>query len=300
MRRHRARSVLYLACPIVALTSPLLAQDARPRPFAEILGTAADTDWRTVDPENTLYLELPGGRVVIELAPDFAPRHVQNIRQLVRALRFDGGAIGRSQDNYVVQWSAVVDSMGGPTPGQGVGALPAEFEVASGALPFTPVPDGDVYAPEAGFTLGFPVGRDPATGTTWLAHCYGVVGVARGNDPGSGNGSALYVVIGHSPRHLDRNLTMVGRVVSGMEVLSILPRGSGNLGFYEDPRDRVPIRSIRVGTDVLPNEREDLRVLRTDTPLFREVIESRRHRSEDFFVHSVDRIELCNVPIPVR
>src|SRR5204862_22493 len=80
-------------------------------------------------------------------------------------------------------------------------------------------PDPDTYAPETGYAGDFPAARDPKAGRAWLTHCYGAVGAARGQSKDSGSGSSLYVVIGHAPRHLDRNVTLVGRVVKGMEVL---------------------------------------------------------------------------------
>lgn len=270
------------------------------RTTSEVMESIRDDDWRTLDPENTVYFELPGGRVVMQLAPRFAPRHVENIRALVRGGYFDGGAVGRSQDNYVAQWGPRPMAEGEEFPAEIASALPAEFEVPAAGAPFTSVPDGDVYAPEAGFVGGFPVGRDPAGGTMWMAHCYGVVGVARGNDPGSGNGGGLYAVTGHSPRHLDRNLSMVGRIVSGMEHLSSLPRGTGPLGTYETEGERVPIASARMGTDIPASERAQIELLRTDSESFRDLIMAARSRTEDFFVQPTDRISLCNVRMPTR
>lgn len=296
-------AVALLAFASLCSTLPTAAQQAERRPLGQVLVESPADDWRTLDPANTLYMRLDSGVVVIELAPAFAPRHVENIRALVRAGAFDGGAVVRSQDNYVAQWTIAADLEGDSAatgPGGAALSLPAEFEVAMGDLPFTPVPDGDIYAPQAGFTLGFPVGRNPAAGTTWVAHCYGVVGVARGNDPDSGSGASLYAVTGHAPRHLDRNLTMAGRVIEGMELLGTLPRGSGPLGFYEFPETPAPIRSVRLGTDVPEGERLAIEILRTESDTFRDVIEARRFRTEDFFVHPVGRVELCNVQVPTR
>src|SRR3546814_4709708 len=76
-----------------------------------------------------------------------------------------------------------------------------------------------------------------------MAHCYGAVGAGRGMAADSSDGTELYVVDGQSPRQLDRNITLVGRVVDGMELLSVLPRGTGPLGFYEDATQRVPIEA---------------------------------------------------------
>src|SRR5262245_48089512 len=72
--------------------------------MSDLLAATKPADWRPLDPENTIYLELASGRVVIELAPAFAPNHVANVKALAREGYFDGLAIIRSQDNYVVQW----------------------------------------------------------------------------------------------------------------------------------------------------------------------------------------------------
>jgi len=268
------------------------------RTMAEVLGASTPSDWRPLDPENTLYLQLATGRVVIELAPSFAPEHVANIRTLVRQGYFDGLAIVRSQDNFVVQWA---DPDGKRPLDKARKTLPPEFTVPwTPSMPFSPLPDVDGYAPEAGFSAGFPAGRDPASGQAWLAHCYGMVGAGRDNDVESGNGAEIYVVTGHAPRHLDRNIALVGRVVQGMELLSVLPRGTGPLGFYESPTQRVPITSIRVAADVPVPERARLEVLRTDTPTFAALVESRRNRRDEWYKVPAGYVELCNVPLVTR
>jgi peptidylprolyl isomerase len=280
-------------------SAPTAAAGPAGNTMAEVLAGSKASDWRPLDPEQTLYLELPTGRVVIELAPVFAPNHVANVKALAREAYFDGLAILRSQDNYVVQWG----DPDGDDPAKrrpGARTLPAEFDRSMEGVPFTPLPDGDVYAPEVGYAAGFPAARDPETGRAWLAHCYGMLGAGRGMESDSGGGAELYVVIGHSPRHLDRNVTLLGRVVQGMERLSTLPRGTGPLGFYETPEERIPVRSVRVAADVPEAERTNLEILRTDTPTFRALVEARRSRREEWFLDPVGRIELCNVPVVVR
>jgi peptidylprolyl isomerase len=165
---------------------------------------------------------------------------------------------------------------------------------------FTRLPDVDGYAPQTGFSNGFHVGRDPKEGTAWLAHCYGAVGVGRGNETNSGDGTSLYVVTGHAPRHLDRNITLVGRVVHGMPLLSSLPRGTGNLGFYDKPQQHVPIKSVRIAADVPEAERTVLEMIRTDTKTFSAAVEALRNRGGDWFKVPAGHVELCNVPISVR
>jgi hypothetical protein len=142
--------------------------------------------------------------------------------------------------------------------------------------------------------------RDPKAGTAWLAHCYGTLGVGRGNTTDSGDGTSLYVVTGHAPRHLDRNITTVGRVVHGIQHLSALPRGTGNLGFYEKPSERVPIKSIRIAADVPKAEQLSIKVLRTDSATFTRAVEALRNRGGDWFKVPAGYIELCNVQVAVR
>ena len=276
---------------------------SKPPTSAEVLAASAPADWRPLDPENTLYLELPAGRVVLELAPAFAPSHAANIKALVREHYFDGLYVVRVQDNYVVQWGDPEEE--NPQLKRPLrtakAALPPEFSRAlTPDLPFTVLADGDNYAPEVGHSGGFAAARDAKAGQAWLAHCYGALGVGRDNTADSGSGASLYVVIGHAPRHLDRNITLAGRVVKGIELLTVLPRGTGPLGFYEKPEQRVRIRAMHVAADVPANRRSELELLRTDTPTWSAFVDARRNRREEWFLDPVGHIELCNVPLPVR
>jgi peptidylprolyl isomerase len=270
---------------------------AGPPTMAELLAASSPQDWRQPDAENTLYLDLAAGRVVIELAARVAPRHVANIKALARAHYFDGLAIVRVQDNYVVQWADPDHHR--PIPA-GIGMVAPELTAAAGAdQRFEPLAERDAYAPQTGFIDGFPAGRDPRTHTAWLTHCYGMVGVGR-DDPPQSDGTEMYVVIGNAPRHLDRNVALVGRVLVGMELLSSLPRGSGDMGFYTATQANVPIVSARVAADVLPTDRVPLEILRTGSATFRAVLDQRRHRPESWFQFHPGHIDVCNVPLPVR
>lgn len=280
------------------------AETAKRKPgMAEVLAASKSTDWRTPDPENTLYIDFTSGRVVIELAPGFAPNHVANVKTLAREHYYDGLAVVRAQDNYVVQLAdpdAEKPDLARKIQ-KGQKTLPPEFDrPLDSKLPFTRLPDGDVYAPEVGFSGGFPVARDPKTGKMWLIHCYGMLGAGRDAPADSGGGAELYVITGHAPRQLDRNVTLLGRVIKGIELLSALPRGTGPLGFYEKPEQHVSIKSIRIASDVPASERTALEIMRTDAPIFRDLIESRRNRPEEWYHFQAGKIEICNVPIPVR
>jgi cyclophilin family peptidyl-prolyl cis-trans isomerase len=299
--RHVVAPMLGLAIAANA-ASAADAPAVKAKTMADVLAASKPSDWRALDPDNTLYLDLGAGRVVIELAPAFAPLHAENIRTLARAHYWDGLAILRVQDNFVTQWG----DPDGDKPdkahplGQASKTLAPEFERAAKDLPFTRLPDGDIYAPEAGFSNGMPAARDPKSDKAWLAHCYGMVGAGRDVAVDTGPGTELYVVIGQAPRQLDRNIAIVGRVVQGMEWLAALPRGTGALGFYEKPEQYVKIKSVRLASEVPAAERTNLEVLRTDTSTFTDLVESRRNRRDDWYKVPAGHIDLCNVPIPVR
>ena len=306
--RRAALAIVVAAFMTTNINVTAFAQPVAPKSkstYAEVLATATPADWRPLDVENTLYMDLPTGRVVIELSAAYAPAHAANVRALVREGYFDGLTILRSQDNYVVQWGDPESE--NPAPGkaramkQGKKSLAPEYTRAmDNKLAFTRLPDSDGYAPEVGFSNGFPVGRNPNSKQTWLTHCYGMVGAGRDNDDNSGSGAELYAITGHAPRQLDRNITLLGRVVQGMPLLSVMPRGTGALGFYEKAEERIPIKSIRIAADVPAAERTNLEVIRTDTRLFSTLVEALRNRGGTWFKVPAGHVELCNVPIAVR
>ncbi|MET0519610.1 MAG: peptidylprolyl isomerase, partial [Burkholderiaceae bacterium] len=268
---------------------------------AEILARSPQQDWRALDPDNTLQMELPAGKVLIELAPRFAPRHAANIRALAHNGFWDGLAIVRVQDNFVTQWGDPDgDDAAKARPLKDAEArLPAEFSIALKGLPLTRLPDVDGWAPLTGFVDGFPVAADPKSGRAWLAHCYGMVGAGRGNEVDSSTGAELYAVIGQAPRGLDLNITVVGRVLTGMEFLSSLPRGGANMGFYEQPEQRLPIQRVRLLADMPEAERPALQVLKTDSRTWQQLLDARRNRG-GWFVHSPRHIEICSASVPTR
>lgn len=297
----RACSIFAALGAVVALTSASAQIPAPPSGNtltpAEILDASPDSDWRPLEPENTLYIEFPEGRVIIEMAESYAPRHVENVRLLSRGGYFLGGAVNRVQDNFVAQWGQAADPPRPPT--RGVERLDAEFtRNRSDDLEFTPLPDPDTFAPEVGFSHGFAAARDQEQ--TWLAHCYGVVGVGRENDPDSGGGTELYAIIGQAPRHLDRNLTVLGRVVQGIELLSALPRGTGALSFYEESEDYARFSNMKLASTVPVEEQTRLEVLRTDSETWETLVNHRRWRKDDFYSVPAGRIGICSLQAPVR
>jgi len=287
--------------PLIALlfsssTMAATAPSSAPSP-AEIVDAAPATAWRDVAPERLLIMKLADGdRVVIELAPEFAPVHVANVVRLARSHQWDGGAITRVQDNYVVQWR--VHDEASPLPEGFMAHPPAEYDRPLKGLDYTPLPYPDPYAAESGIASGWLVGREGAQ--IWPAQCYGVVGVGRDMPPDTGDGRELYVVNGEAPRQLDRNLAVVGRVLEGMEHLSALPRGTGKLGFHTDPRQDVPIASMTLAADLPAALRPAMQVMRTDSQSFHDYLAARAARRDPFFVHPTGGVSLCNMPVPSR
>ncbi|SNS12320.1 peptidylprolyl isomerase [Sphingomonas laterariae] len=281
----------------LAVLFPTLAQGAAPPTPSQIVAAAPAADWVDVAPENLLVMDLAdGGRVAIELAPAFAPVHVANIRTLARARWFDDTSINRVQDNYVTQW-------GDPTERKQlsigtVASPPAEYDRAVAGSGFQALPYRDAYAPKAGHAGGWPAASDGKA--AWLVHCYGMVGAGRGMAPDTGTGAELYAVIGHGPRHLDRNIATVGRVLEGMDRLAALPRGTEALGFYARPEQRIGIGSIRLGSDMPAAERPAYQILRQGSPSFAAWVKARANRQDDFFIRPAGSADICNLQPPVR
>ncbi|MGY1425445.1 peptidylprolyl isomerase [Lysobacter sp. A289] len=296
---------MFLTCTFAATAqepeTTEAARQATPPSVQDILDASPAEHWRTPDPANTLYMQVAGGRVVIELAPQFAPQHVGNITTLAKEGFWDGLSIYRSQDNFVVQFGDPdADAANAKSLGTAKTQLPAEFERSSVGLDFRVLPDVDGWAPQVGFVAGFPAARDPEGKTAWMAHCYGALGAGRAMAADSSTGAELYVVTGQSPRQLDRNITLVGRVIDGMELLSVIPRGPEPMGVYEDRDRRTAINKIQLASEVPADARSTPQLLRTDSPTFDAVTEARRNRGGDWYKVSAGHIDLCNVLLPTR
>ncbi|NJC34585.1 peptidylprolyl isomerase [Sphingomonas jejuensis] len=316
---------LLLAALQAAAPSPGPAPS--PQSPSQIAAEAPAAEWVDITPNDLLVMELAPAatgrprRIVIQLVPPpFSAPWVANIRTLARARWWDGTSVNRVQDNYVAQWGDATEAK--PLPdglltGTEAGyttQLDQQDSVVAGHVEHTLTPpitalrraDGglevDPYARGGvGFVGGFPVGNEGyGSPDTWPLHCYGAVGVGRNLSPDTGYGAELYAVIGHAPRHLDRNIAVVGRVIEGIEHLSSLPRGTGALGFYERPEERVAIRSIRLGSDLPAADRPRLQYLAEGGATMTRFIAARQNREPPFFIRPAGGADICNVPVPVR
>lgn len=275
------------------------APAAKPLTPTEIVAQAPATAWREIRPEDLMVIDYQGGgRTIIELAPSFAPVHVANIRALAGAGYWNGASIYRVQDNYVTQWG--VNEGGPPVPANVVKKPPAEYDRPVRGLAPRPLGFSDSYAPRVGHALGWPVAWNPATGRANLTHCYGMVGVGRDMAPDTGMGGELYAVIGHAPRHLDRNIALVGRVVEGIEQMSALPRGTEALGIYKAGTVARMISSVRLASAMPAAERPQFQVMNTSSATFSSYVRARANRQDAFFNIPAGGVDLCNAPVPVR
>ena len=307
----RSLAALIPLCLIAASDPP----PAAPGP-GDIIAAAPAGHWTRIAPEDLLVMELAPDaagkprRVVIQLLPaPFSAGWVENIRTLASAHWWDNLAIVRVQDNYVVQWGdpdGEDEAKARPLPAA-VRPVPEAQYTHQRSLPrpraldplFIPANDMNRWT---SFYQGFPIAGTgtPDSEANWPVHCYGMVGVGRNLSPDTGSGAELYTVIGHAPRHLDRNIALVGRVVEGIEHMSSLPRGTGPLGFYETAEERTMIRSVRLATELSEAERPRLEYLASDSESFLRYAEARANRKDAFFNIPAGGADICNIPVPIR
>ncbi len=328
-----------LLIPFVALASFGAAPAPKPALApSEIVAAAPASDWIAIAPSDLLVMTLADGKqAVIQLMPPpFSQGWIGNIRKLAAARWWDGLSINRVQDNYVVQWGDASEKKALPdglvSVGEGeysvrqgtsgyqqlqketaksfVSRLPADHKRAlldgNGDVVQSQLdgfPEGylsaqDNYSRGAGFFFGWPLGSD--SGAVWPIHCYAMVGVGRNLSPDTGSGAELYTVIGHAPRHLDRNIAVVGRMISGIENLSSLPRGTGALGFYEKPEERLTIISIRLASELPAADQPRFEYLSTESGSFAAYADARANRRDAFFNVPAGGADICNIPVPVR
>ena len=317
----------------LALTTPALAADPPALAPSEIVAAAPRADWVAIPASDLLVMDLAPDfkgkprRVVIQLMPSpFSQGWIGNIRKLAAAHWWDALSINRVQDNYVVQWGDAdgEDKAKARALPVGLLSLPEDqYETTTihnldSTFAASLAAEGSVdiefceehVTPKSacknplkalgkihdGHDEGWPVSSDGDS--VWPVHCYGMVGVGRNLSPDTGSGAELYTVIGHAPRHLDRNIALVGRAIEGIEHLSSLPRGTGALGFYETPQERTTITSVRLGNEVASLPAYEY--LSTDSATFTRYADARANRRDPFFIKPAGGADICNIPVPVR
>ena len=306
--------------PPPEMPKPLAAPKVFPSPN-EIVKAAPAGDWTAIAPSDLLLMELaPDAKgntrnVVIQLMPaPFSQGWVGNIRKLAAAKWWDGLAIVRVQDNYVTQWGDPdgEDAAKAKKLPEGLVTVPESAYLYQNKRGDNNVSldiktdTHDKYAFFNKIWQGWPIGigygpQHIVTLQAWPIHCYGMVGVGRNLSPDTGTGAELYTVIGHAPRHLDRNIALVGRIIEGMEHMSSLPRGTGDLGFYKTPEERTKILSARLMSQ-MGNDKPlpTYEYLSTESASFAKYADARANRRDPFFIKPAGGADICNIPVPVR
>lgn len=307
---------------------------------SSVVANAGAGEWISIAPEDLLVMELAPDtqgdprQVVIQLmSPPFSQPWVANVRALAEAHWWDGTSVYRVQDNYVAQWGDATEQK--PLP-DGVSSPMATYESVLEVVPVQTVyarefeamvrrlveesepvsgyavnpadPDAtrppsyaDPYVDFTTFMQGWPIGHAHyPEGLAWPLHCYGYIGVARDYAPDTGTGAELFTIIGTPQRHMDRNLAVVGRVIEGMEHLSSLPRGHGELGFYAEDEEhlRTPIVSVRLASEM--PDAPAFEYLASDSESFARYVEVRANRNDPFYTVPAGGVDVCSVQVPVR
>ncbi len=289
---------LLLAAAGMAL---IAAAPPKPKPATptSVVAESKPGEWQAIPAEDLMVIDLRDGRrVVVQLAPLFAPVHAANIRALAKSGYWQGAAIYRVQDNYVAQWGN--NDSDRPLPIGVVKKPPSEYARRLAGLNIVPLGSPDAYAPKVGYTAGWPVAYDPKAGTANLPHCYASVGVGRDLSPDTGMGGELYAAIGHAPRSLDRVIAVVGRVVSGIDVLASLPRGTEALGFYKERTSDVPIANVMLASQLAEVARPKFEYLKETSASFARWLKVKKNRQDEFYIRPAGGVDLCNAPVPVR
>ena len=243
--------------------------------------TFANPEWRTPEPENLIYLKLETGTVVIELAPFMAPTHVAQFKNLVAEGFYDGLDFYRVIDGFVAQAGDLSEQK----PSKNKSYLTAEFSrLISKTSDFKLVQSPDFIAPQTGYLSGFAAGRDLQSKQEWLLHCPGAVGFARNVDANSAN-TEFYIVIGQATRHLDRNMSVIGRVIYGMPTVQALHRANMNnaSGVIEDADQRSKIRWAKLVKDINPKNQLNIQIQQQDSEQVKQRLASAKKLDNAFF-----------------
>lgn len=275
--------------------------------YAPITETLPDYDlpedaWRTADQEDLLYIDTDHGRIIVEMAPEFAPNHVDRMRELANSRFYDGLVFHRVIDGFMAQAGGARTN---PAWSTELPDLQAEFTTRRdpNAEPVVEIQDrivnerSDRRTAKAGFWNGFPIGTDPSvqasiTGDgrvdSWLLHCEGAAAAARTSNPDSA-GSQFYITRGHA-EHLNAQYTVWGRVRVGQDAVNDINVGTmgENPGFQPDT-----IRLIRVGTDLPAEEQVTVHVADTASAGFTAWLDTQR--DDDGILP-----DICEIDIPVR
>jgi peptidylprolyl isomerase len=241
----------------------------------------AQNEWRTPASDNLIYIELESGTVVIELAPFMAPKHIKQFKKLVAEGFYDGLDFYRVIDGFVAQAGDLSEKK----PSNNKTLLNAEFSrPAPQSSDFMLVQSPDFIAPQTGYLYGFAAGRDPNTKQEWLLHCPGTVAFARDVNANSAS-NEFYIVMGQATRHLDRNMSTIGRVIYGMPAVQALNRANINnaSGVIEDATKRGKILWAKLAKDVSPKNIFNVQIQEQNSEQVTQRLNNAKKLDNEFF-----------------
>lgn len=287
---RRVLSALALAALLAGPASA--AKTPAVNPLQGLSDAPADA-WRSVDPENLLIADLPAGPIYIEMRPDLAPKHVEQVKTLVRAGFYNGLTFHRVIEGFVAQGG---DPKGDGTGGSDLPDIPAEFTHDTQEIADFTVIGRDRQAARVGLIDGVPAAAEPESLRTlredrkvyiWGAHCAGVLSMARAAAPNSAN-SQFFLVIGDARQSLDGRYTVWGWIVDGLLSARRIERG-------EPPKRPTPIMRMRIASDLPASEQPKIEVMKSDAPAFQQYLKDMGYVDDTGFVK-----DLCDIKPPRR
>ncbi|EGM78148.1 peptidyl-prolyl cis-trans isomerase (rotamase) - cyclophilin family [Rheinheimera sp. A13L] len=261
--------------------------------------TASETKigWQALPQDNLLYLDTDQGRIVILLAPQFAPEHVKRVKELVKNRFYDGVTFYRVIEGFVAQFGVPEHEWGNRAK---LTPMKAEFSwPVRGADPYLLVQRPDLLAEETGFNQGFAVAREQ--NQEWLVHCPGVVNMARANEPDTAVAD-IAIMMGQAPRHLDKNMSAFGKVIWGHYAVNRVRRGEATEGgVIGSAAARTVIKQARLGSELAADRQLPLEMLSTNSSEFSQSLAEHRSRTHVFYQHKGNgNMDVCYPQVSVR
>ncbi|MEE2527162.1 peptidylprolyl isomerase [Hyphobacterium sp. HN65] len=277
-----------------------LVQEPAAEPVEEVEPFEFPEDaWREVPQDRLLYIETDHGMIIVEMAPEFAPLHVERMTTLANERFYDLLVWHRVIDDFVAQGGG---SRSNPSHSTTMDRVPGEFTVRRSPAEIVIYetqdrvinPRSNPSIARAGFWNGFPAGTQAAAlaGITadgrvesWLLHCEGAAAMARTSDPNSA-GSQFYITRGNA-EHLNAQYTVWGRVRSGQDAVNAIAVGTAgqDAGFTPDT-----IRSMRVGSDESFDGQVNVEVVDTNSDAFAMWLGP----------YTDEGLDICDIDVPVR
>jgi peptidylprolyl isomerase len=281
------------------------------QPSVTAAAAAADTaNWRKVDPQNLLLLTIANSQIVlVELRPDFAPRHIEQIRKIARAGHYDGLPFHRVIDNFMAQGGEVYAKyMLYPRP---YGELQAEFtfQRKPGDHPVQWLSNIDAATSDwqrIGYFEGFIVAgkhdnqadfSNTGTVPTFALHCAGIASMARATDPNSAD--TQFFLMRRSrvgPDKLDADYTIWGRALTGLDVIRSITAGPQESDGRLSVAAATKLTRARIVADLPAAQQPAVYVQRTDGPAFATQLAAARRTITD----ATSACELPPVPVIVE